>query len=72
LLKVHQTELFQCITEFMLEIAGEDSALLESIDGNRHLNPAALFLQARAATIYGGSSEVQRNILAKSLLDLPG
>jgi alkylation response protein AidB-like acyl-CoA dehydrogenase len=72
LLKVHQTELFQRITEFMLEIAGEDSALLESIDGNRHLNPAALFLQARAATIYGGSSEVQRNILAKSLLDLPG
>ncbi|WP_201192537.1 acyl-CoA dehydrogenase family protein [Pseudomonas fluorescens] len=72
LLKVHQTELFQRITEFMLEIAGEDAALLESIDGNRNLNPAALFMQARPATIYGGSSEVQRNILAKALLDLPG
>lgn len=72
LLKVHQTELFQRITEFMLEIAGEDAALLESINGNRNLNPAALFIQARASTIYGGSSEVQRNILAKALLDLPG
>ncbi|MNY62702.1 hypothetical protein D3C86_1995700 [compost metagenome] len=56
----------------MLEVAGEDAALLESIDGNRNLSPAALFMQARPATIYGGSSEVQRNILAKALLDLPG
>jgi alkylation response protein AidB-like acyl-CoA dehydrogenase len=28
------------------------------------------FLYARAATIYGGSAEIQRNIIARRLLDL--
>ena len=72
LLKVHQTELFQRITDYMLEIAGECAALLEPIEGNGNLNPTGLFLQARPATIYGGSSEIQRNIIAKMTLGLPG
>ena len=33
------------------------------------LNP---FYYARSATIYGGSNEIQRNILAKYVLRLPG
>ncbi len=70
LLKVHQTELFQRITDYMLEISGEYTALLEPIEGNGNLNPTGLFLQARPATIYGGSSEIQRNILAKAVLGL--
>jgi alkylation response protein AidB-like acyl-CoA dehydrogenase len=28
------------------------------------------YLYSRAATIYGGSSEIQRNIVARRLLDL--
>ena len=28
------------------------------------------FLYSRAATIYGGSAEIQRNIVARRLLDL--
>lgn len=72
LLKVHQTELFKRITDYMLEIAGENAGLLEPIEGNRNLNPSGLFMQARPATIYGGSSEIQRNILAKMVLGLPG
>lgn len=72
LLKVHQTELFQRITDYMLEISGEYTALLEPVEGNGNLNPTGLFLQARPATIYGGSSEIQRNILAKVMLGLPG
>lgn len=70
-LKLNQTSLFQRITELMLEIAGEDGGLLEPIENNRDLNPMGLFLTARAATIYGGASEVQRNILAKTVLNLP-
>jgi len=31
----------------------------------------APFYKARPATIYGGSSEVQRNIIAASVLRLP-
>lgn len=71
-LKLHQGELYQRITELMLEIGGEAAAGLEPINGNRDLNPAGQFLAARASTIYGGASEVQRNILAKNVLGLPG
>ena len=72
MLKVIQTELFQKITDAMLDVAGENAGLLEPMEGNRELNPSGLFLQARPATIYGGSNEIQRNILAKNVLELPG
>jgi alkylation response protein AidB-like acyl-CoA dehydrogenase len=41
------------------------------MEGNRDLNPAGLFIQARPVTIYGGSNEIQRSIPAKSVLGLP-
>jgi alkylation response protein AidB-like acyl-CoA dehydrogenase len=72
MLKLHQSEMYQRITDTMLEIAGENAGLLEPMDGNRNLNPAGLFIQARPVTIYGGSSEIQRTILAKNVLGLPG
>ncbi len=71
MLKVHQSELFQRITETMLDIAGEYGGLLEPMGGNRDLHPAALFIQARPTSIYGGTNEIQRNIIAKNVLDLP-
>ena len=71
MLKIHQTELYQRITEAMLDAAGEESALLGPIGGNRDLNPAGQFIQSRPSTIYGGSNEIQRNILAKNVLELP-
>ena len=70
LLKVHQTELYQRITNLMLEIAGETGALLDPVDAHSKLHPAGLFIHSRSPTIYGGSSEIQRNILAKAVLDL--
>ncbi|MBS0560083.1 MAG: acyl-CoA dehydrogenase family protein [Proteobacteria bacterium] len=72
MLKVHQTELFQRITDAMLDVAGEWSGAFGPLDGNRELNPTGLFIQARPSTIYGGSNEIQRNVLAKNVLDLPG
>ena len=71
MLKIRQTELYQRITDMMLDIAGENAGLLEPIGGNRELNPAGQFPQSRPATIYGGSNEIQRNILAKNVLQLP-
>lgn len=71
MLKIHQTELYQRITELMLEISGEYGAVFGPLDGNRELNPAGMFLQSRPATIYAGSNEIQRNILAKNVLELP-
>ena len=72
MLKVIQTELFQRITDAMMEVAGENAGLLEPMEGNRELHPSGLFIQARPSTIYGGSNEIQRNILAKNVLGLPG
>jgi alkylation response protein AidB-like acyl-CoA dehydrogenase len=72
MLKIYQTELFQRITDAMLEIGGENAGLLEAIGGNRDLNTTSQYIQARPATIYGGSNEIQRNIVAKNVLGLPG
>jgi len=72
MLKIIQSELFQRITDAMLEIAGENAGLLEPMEGNRNLNPAGLYIQARPTSIYGGANEIQRNIVAKGVLELPG
>ena len=69
ILKIVQTELFQRITDAMLEIAGGHAGLLEPMEDGLH--PAGSFLLARPSTIFGGSSEILRNILARSVLDLP-
>ncbi|MCG7360124.1 acyl-CoA dehydrogenase family protein [Roseomonas sp. ACRSG] len=70
ILKIVQTELFQRITDAMLEIAGENAGLLDPMPGEG-LHPAGQFLLARPSTIFGGSSEILRNILARNVLDLP-
>lgn len=72
MLKLHQSDLFQRITELMLEIGGENAGLLKPMEGNRDLHPSGQFIEARPTTIYGGSSEIQRGILAKAVLELPG
>ncbi len=71
MLKIHQSELCQRITDLMLEIGGENAGLLHPMEGNRLTHPAGQFIEARPYTIYGGSSEIQRNILAKNVLNLP-
>jgi alkylation response protein AidB-like acyl-CoA dehydrogenase len=39
------------------------------LDGN-HIDVLTTFYNARPATIYGGSNEIQRNILATNVLQL--
>jgi len=70
-LKIIQSELFQRITESMMAIAAENAGLMEPMEGNRNLNPAGLYIQARPTSIYGGTNEIQRNIVAKNVLGLP-
>ncbi len=72
MLKIFQTELYQRVTEDAMALAGEHGTGLEPMDGNRALNPAAQFLQSRPSTIYSGTNEIQRNIVSKNVLDLPG
>lgn len=70
-LKLNQTSLYQRITEYGVNLMASDSALLHPIGGNRNLSMMSQFMNARAATIYGGTTQVQKNILAKAVLDLP-
>lgn len=70
-LKLNQTSLFQRITEYGLELMAEDGGLREPLEGSNALAMPTQFLNARASTIYGGTTQVQKNILAKAVLDLP-
>ena len=72
MLKLIATETFQEIADLVIDAAGEAGQLAGSVDlGAGNADVLAPFYRARPSTIYGGSSEVQRNILAKSVLRLP-
>jgi alkylation response protein AidB-like acyl-CoA dehydrogenase len=72
ILKLVATDNLQAITDFLVETAGCHGA-------NRHRQPVAdgdvdvteIFLQSRRASIYGGSSEILRNVVARRVLNLP-
>ncbi len=72
MLKVWVTETFQRITELTIEAAGPDGASVGPLQiGNVNADILTTFYRARPATIYGGTNQIQRNILAKAVLELP-
>jgi 3-oxochol-4-en-24-oyl-CoA dehydrogenase len=72
ILKIWATETFARLSELMLEAAGELGAERgELAFGDSKANILSQFYNARPATIYGGSNEIQRNIVAKNVLELP-
>ncbi|RST87651.1 acyl-CoA dehydrogenase [Aquibium carbonis] len=72
MLKIFTTELYQRITEETLTLAGEDARYFDDIEaGNDQVDAMNLFLDSRAPAIFGGSNEIQKNILAKAVLRLP-
>ncbi|MEQ8232062.1 MAG: acyl-CoA dehydrogenase [Gammaproteobacteria bacterium] len=73
LLKIWGTETFSRLSELMVEAAGADGATLGRLAfGDAAVDVLSQFYNARPATIYGGSNEIQRNIIAKNVLALPG
>jgi len=72
MLKIWTMETWQRLTELLIEAGAEEGVIagVRDIAGveTDFLNP---FYYSRPATIYGGSSEIQRNILAKYVLKLP-
>jgi alkylation response protein AidB-like acyl-CoA dehydrogenase len=76
LLKLHGTDIQQAIQELRMDAAGYYSATLQgdlSTEqlGHEFANIAQkLYFRGRASSIYGGSSEVQKNITAKYVLGL--
>ena len=71
ILRIFAGELFQQVSEAAMEFAAEHGPIGSvSTDGVQH-DIKKLFMVARPATIYGGTAEIQRNILARRLLSLP-
>ena len=76
LLKIKGTEITQAIQELQLQLASyHGGALQGDLDntelGHNFANEARRnYMYGRAATIYGGSNEVQRNVIAKAVLGL--
>jgi alkylation response protein AidB-like acyl-CoA dehydrogenase len=71
LLKVWSTETFQRLSELFLEVAGEEGVEADRLDVAGSLAALRLYYRSRPSTIYSGSNEVQRNLLAKRVLRLP-
>ncbi|MEY8837996.1 acyl-CoA dehydrogenase family protein, partial [Cribrihabitans sp. XS_ASV171] len=73
-LKLRGTEISQALSRLALEMAGVgalslDQGWLNGGDGVEGAEMAA-YLNLRKLSIWGGSNEIQRTILARSLLDL--
>ncbi len=80
-LKLKGTELQQAATEILMEVAGAHAmafqsehlwgtATDESIGPEWAATVAPDYFYTRASSIYGGSNEIQRNVIAKRLLGL--
>jgi len=79
LLKIKGTEISQAIHELQLQLAGSYGGALQGVQGDLSSDELGhdyaheargKYMYGRAATIYGGSNEVQRNVIAKAVLGL--
>jgi alkylation response protein AidB-like acyl-CoA dehydrogenase len=71
-IKIFASELLQTLNELLIEAAGGHAAAEGLIATDFGAVDAAVpFLFSRRVTIYGGSSEIQRNVLARRVLNLP-
>lgn len=72
LLKIFATETYTRIAAKIVEVAAEHGGTRRDMDvGGTAVEPLAPLFTATITTIYGGSNEIQRNILARQVLDLP-
>ncbi len=55
-----------------METAEDDGGASDVVPfGDRALNPLAPLMNSMVTTIYGGTNEIQRNIIARQVLELP-
>jgi alkylation response protein AidB-like acyl-CoA dehydrogenase len=71
-IKIFGSELLQSLNDLLIEAAGGHAPTEKPIaTAFGEVDVATPFLQSRRVTIYGGSSEIQRNVLARRVLNLP-
>jgi alkylation response protein AidB-like acyl-CoA dehydrogenase len=72
MIKIFGSELLQSLNDLLIEAAGSQASIEKPITTDfGTVDVSTSFLQVRRATIYGGSSEIQRNIIARRVLNLP-
>ena len=71
MLKIWSTETYQRLSELFLEVSGEEGVEADGMDVSGSLTALRLYYRSRPSTIYSGSTEVQKNLLAKRVLGLP-
>ena len=71
-LKILATETVQSILDLLQQVAGEAAPLRQAVPSEFGLlDYSEMFLQSRRLTIYGGTNEVQRNLIAARVIGLP-
>lgn len=73
LLKLEGTRLGQELTALRSELLGSDAVVVALADGEEVEEvgaPVAQYLNYRKVSIYGGSNEIQRGVIAKTILGL--
>jgi len=76
MIKLRWSDLLQRATELWVEVLGYDAAVFRPLDEGSVSFPADMphavqgALYARVTSIFGGSSEIQRNIIARRWLGL--
>jgi len=71
-LKIWAMDTWQRLTQLLVETGAEESVLegVRSVDGV-DIDFLSTYYYSRPSTIYGGSSEIQRNVISKYVLRLP-
>jgi alkylation response protein AidB-like acyl-CoA dehydrogenase len=70
-LKLASSELQKSLFELGMELLGPYGAVVDPVVGEEHGRWVRGFFMSFATTIAGGSSEIQRNIIAERILGLP-
>ena len=76
ILKIKGTEIQQAVQTLMMDVAGvyggitETQAPAENLTHDFYDKARIRYMYGRASTIYGGSNEIQKNIIAKAILGL--
>jgi len=72
-LKIWSSETYQRVCDALVAFAGERGAVQgPAVYGDGEVDVLADYFISRVASIYGGSNDIQRNVLARAVLDLPG
>lgn len=76
MLKIWSMEAWQRLTELLMEVSAEEGVLdgirdFGNADAAVDVDVLTSFYVSRPGTIYGGSNEIQRNILSRYVLKLP-